>query len=83
MTTMSAAAFAYVGPGAGLGLIGSLFAVIAVFILALVGLVVFPLRVIMKRRRKSAAPVAAEERLKQVASEQKQTETATEEHANH
>ena len=48
-------ALAYVGPGAGLSMIGSLLAVVGAVLLALVGLVLFPVRVLVKRRRASAA----------------------------
>jgi hypothetical protein len=44
-------AMAYVGPGAGLGMIGSLVAVVGVLVLAIVGLVVLPFRMLMKKRR--------------------------------
>jgi len=43
------AAQAYVGPGAGVGMIGSLLAVLGAILLAIVGLVLWPLRVIKKR----------------------------------
>jgi len=46
-------AFAYVGPGAGLASITSLIVVVGVILLALIGLVVFPLRMILKRRRRT------------------------------
>ena len=42
---------AYVGPGAGLGMIGSLIAVIGAILLAVVGVVVLPFRLLRKRRR--------------------------------
>jgi hypothetical protein len=41
---------AYVGPGAGIGMIGSLLAVVGAVLLAIVGLVLWPLRMIKKRR---------------------------------
>jgi hypothetical protein len=43
------AAQAYVGPGAGVGMIGSLLAVLGAVLLAIVGLVLWPLRMIKKR----------------------------------
>ena len=46
---------AYVGPGAGLSMIGSLIAVVGALVLAILGLVLFPLRLVMKRRRTMAA----------------------------
>lgn len=58
-----ATAFAYVGPGAGLGMVGSLVAVLGAMLVALVGLVVLPVRLLLKRRRAKAAgeqkPIAA------------------------
>jgi hypothetical protein len=47
-------AAAYMGPGAGLGMLGSLIAVIAAVALALAGILLLPLRIILKRRRKAA-----------------------------
>ena len=52
------AALAYVGPGAGLSMIGSLIAVVGALILAILGLVLFPMRMLMKRRRTAAAATA-------------------------
>jgi hypothetical protein len=48
-------ASAYVGPGAGLTVIGSLVAVVAAVLIALVGLVLFPLRLLMKKMRADKA----------------------------
>jgi hypothetical protein len=45
------AAQAYVGPGAGIGMIGSLLAVLGAILLAIVGLILWPLRMIRKRRQ--------------------------------
>jgi hypothetical protein len=47
-------AAAYMGPGAGLGMIGSLVAVIGAVLIALLGLVILPVRMILKKRRKAA-----------------------------
>lgn len=44
-------ASAYVGPGAGLTVIGSLVAVVAAVLIALVGLVLFPIRLALKKLR--------------------------------
>ena len=44
-------AAAYVGPGAGLTLIGSLLAVVAAVLIAVIGLVLFPLRLLMKKMK--------------------------------
>jgi uncharacterized membrane protein len=47
-------ALAYVGPGAGLGMIGSLIAVVGVVLVAMVGLIILPFRMLQKRRRAKA-----------------------------
>ena len=47
-------AFAYVGPGAGLSLLGALWALLAAIGLALFLVIAWPLRRLMRRRR--AAP---------------------------
>lgn len=48
-------ALAYLGPGAGLGMIGSLIAIVVVGLVIVLGLVVYPIR--MLRKRKSQARV--------------------------
>jgi hypothetical protein len=53
---MPLVADAYVGPGAGLGMLASLFAVIGAMLLSIVGLILWPWRVLRKRwQAKSAA----------------------------
>ena len=54
------AAFAYVGPGAGLGVLGALLAIIAGIGATILGLVLLPFRMI-KQRRKAAAQKAQQE----------------------
>ena len=44
-------AFAYVGPGAGLTAIGTLVAVVAAVLLAIIGFVWYPLKRLMRRKR--------------------------------
>jgi hypothetical protein len=51
---VAAPAAAYMGPGAGLGMIGSLVAVIGAVLIALLGIVILPVRMILKKRRKAA-----------------------------
>jgi hypothetical protein len=51
---IAAPAAAYMGPGAGLGMIGSLVAVIGAVLIALLGIVILPVRMILKKRRKAA-----------------------------
>ena len=52
------AAAAYVGPGAGLTMLGALWAVIAAVLFAVAGLVIWPIRA-MRRRRKQLASAKA------------------------
>jgi hypothetical protein len=54
MITAPQVAWAYVGPGAGLGMIGSLIAVLGAIVVALVGLVILPFRMLLKRRKARA-----------------------------
>jgi hypothetical protein len=51
----AAPAAAYMGPGAGLGMLGSLAAVIGAVLVALVAIVWMPIRILLKRRRKEGA----------------------------
>ena len=55
----SFAPLAYVGPGPGLGLIGSLLAVLAAVVLGLLGLVLYPLRLLRQWRRSRAEQASA------------------------
>ena len=54
-------ALAYMGPGAGLGMLGSLFALIGAALVGLFGLIVLPVRMLIKRLRKTP-PVPVEPR---------------------
>jgi hypothetical protein len=51
----AAPAAAYMGPGAGLGMLGSLAAVVGAVLVALVAIVWMPIRILLKRRRKEGA----------------------------
>ena len=53
------AAAAYVGPGAGLTMLGALWAVIAAVVFALAGLLIWPIRAMRRRRRELASARAA------------------------
>lgn len=55
---VSPAALAYIGPGAGMTLIGSLLSVIGAILLAVVAVLAWPIRKMLKRRK--AAKAAAE-----------------------
>jgi hypothetical protein len=51
----AAPAAAYMGPGAGLGMLGSVLAVIGAVLIAVFGIILLPARMLLKRRRKAAA----------------------------
>lgn len=55
----AAPAAAYMGPGAGLGMLGSLIAVIGAVLIAVFGILVLPIRIILKKRRKAAEQKSA------------------------
>ena len=59
LAAAAAPAYAYMGPGAGLGMLGSLVAVAGALLLAVFGLLVLPVRIILKRRRKAAEQKSA------------------------
>lgn len=58
----SSPAYAYLGPGAGLGMIGSLIAIIVVGLVIVLGLVVYPIRMMRKRRAESQGENADEKK---------------------
>ncbi len=58
---LPAVAHAYIGPGAGITAIGSVLALIGAVILAIIGLVWYPLKRMMKGRKKSRAQAEAVE----------------------
>jgi len=51
----AASASAYVGPGAGISVLGSLLGILATIGLAIVAIVMWPIRKMMKRRKAAAA----------------------------
>ncbi len=58
----SVTVLSYVGPGAGLGMLGSLLAVLAAVVIGLLGLVLYPFMLLRKMlRKRNAAKVAATE----------------------
>ncbi len=57
-----ATAHAYIGPGAGISAIGSLLALIAAVLLAIVGFVWYPVKRLMKNRRKARTAAAEKDR---------------------
>lgn len=54
--TLPTAAFAYVGPGAGLSLLGALWALVAAIGTAVVFVVAWPVRRLLRRRGAASAP---------------------------
>jgi hypothetical protein len=58
---MPECAFAYVGPGAGLTMLGALLGVLAAVVLAITGVLLWPIRAMLARRRqaKKAEPRAS------------------------
>jgi hypothetical protein len=54
----SAPAHAYIGPGAGLGAIGTLIALVGAVLFAIVGFVWYPLKRLLRKKQKKAPAVA-------------------------
>lgn len=46
----SECAYAYIGPGAGLGMIGSVIAIIIAVLIVVIGLIIYPIRRVMRHR---------------------------------
>lgn len=57
---LAAPAMAYVGPGAGITMLGALWAVIAAVVLAIGGIVLWPIRRLLRRSKTPAAVPAVE-----------------------
>ncbi|MFQ5622525.1 MAG: hypothetical protein ACE5FS_03925 [Paracoccaceae bacterium] len=55
---LPATAFAYIGPGAGLSAIGTLLAVAGAVLLAIVGFIWYPVKRLLKGRRRDPADAA-------------------------
>lgn len=55
---LPATAYAYIGPGAGISAIGSLLALLAAVLLAIVGFVWYPAKRFLKKRRDKQAESA-------------------------
>jgi hypothetical protein len=52
-------AFAYIGPGAGITVLGALWGVVVAIVLAVAAVLLWPLRVLFRRRRKRTRPADA------------------------
>lgn len=63
LTVSATPAAAYIGPGLGLGVIASIFGAIAAFLMMIAGLVWYPVKVMLRKRRekKAAGAVPAAE----------------------
>ena len=48
-------ALAYVGPGAGLGVLGAALAMLAAIVVTVIGVIVWPMRMLMRRRKQRAS----------------------------
>ena len=55
-------AVAYVGPGAGLGVLGAALAVLAAIVVTVIGVVVWPVRMLMRRKKHRADEADAPKR---------------------
>jgi hypothetical protein len=53
--TLAAPAAAYVGPGAGITMLGALWAVLAGILLVLAGILIWPIKALLRRRKRMAA----------------------------
>ncbi len=54
LATASSAAFAYVGPGAGISVLGSLLGILATIVIAIGAIIMWPLRKALKKRKAAA-----------------------------
>ena len=58
MSLFATPAFAYIGPGAGITMLGALWGVVAAAVLAVAAVLLWPLRVLFRRRRRARARTA-------------------------
>lgn len=54
----AAPALAYVGPGAGISVLGSLLGILATIVIAIGAIIMWPLRKVLKKRKAAAAEAA-------------------------
>ena len=57
---MTTPAVAYIGPGAGLPVIGSLLAILSTILLAIIAIVAWPVRKMLKKKKARAAEESAD-----------------------
>lgn len=60
LLVLAAPAHAYVGPGAGIGLLGTLAALVGAVILLLAGFIWYPVKRMMKRKKSHAGAIDEE-----------------------
>jgi nicotinamide riboside transporter PnuC len=53
---LAAPATAYIGPGAGISVLGSLLGILATIVVAIGAIVMWPLRKLLKKKRQKSAP---------------------------
>ena len=58
MCVCATPAAAYIGPGLGLGVIASIFGAIAAFLMMIAGLIWYPVKVMLRKRREKKAGAA-------------------------
>ena len=59
-TLWSAPALAYIGPGAGITMLGALWGVVVAILLAIGAVLLWPIRILLRRRRKVSAETTDE-----------------------
>lgn len=55
VATLPSVALAYIGPGAGVTMLGALWGVLAAIVLTIAGLLYWPIRAALRRRKKAPA----------------------------
>jgi hypothetical protein len=55
LSLLATPAFAYIGPGAGITVLGALWGVVVAVVLAVAAVILWPLRVLFRRRRRKPA----------------------------
>jgi hypothetical protein len=56
LSLLATPALAYIGPGAGISVLGALWGVIVAVVLAIGAVLMWPLRILFRRRRKTIRP---------------------------
>jgi hypothetical protein len=57
--TVSGPAMAYIGPGAGITMLGALWGVVVAVVLAIGAVLFWPIRALLRRKKSAATPAAA------------------------